>query len=250
MMKKVLMLLMINLYTFRTVQGQQADSSHHPFHFSGSVSVTHNGLSFIPTFSLEKPAAVFNLSMGRKVRFEPELRFGLDGKPWSFLFWWRYSLLNTGKFSLRLGAHPAMNFKSQTVTLNGVPQKAIITRRYVAGELAPVYTISKKLSTGVYYLYSRGLDPGTAKNNHFLAYSLSVSHLRLLRDWYLKVTPQVYYLKLDQQDGYFVTSSFAIAKPGFPFSLGAIINKRVQAAIAGSRDFVWNTTLVYSFSRK
>jgi hypothetical protein len=249
-MKNVLMLLFICLQTCRTVQAQQTDSTRHPFHFSGSVSVTHNGLSFIPTFSLEKPAALFNLSMGRKVRFEPELRFGLDGKPWSFLFWWRYSLPITGKFSLRLGAHPAMNFKSQTVTLNGVQQKAIITRRYLAGEIAPAYAFSKKGSTGVYYLYSRGLDPGSAKNNHFLAINWTVNHLRLVRDWYLKVTPQVYYLKLDQQDGYFVTSSFALAKPGFPFSLGAIINKRIEAAIAGSRDFVWNTTLVYSFSRK
>lgn len=249
-MKKVLIVSIIILHNCLAVQGQQTDSSRHPFHFSGSVSVTHNGLSFIPTFSLEKPAAIFNLSMGRKVRFEPEMRFGLDGKPWSFLFWWRYTPLNTGKFSLRLGAHPAMNFKSQTITLNGVQQKAIISRRYLAGELAPVYAISKNLSTGVYYLYSRGLDPGSAKNNHFLAINWSVSHLRLLRDWYLKVVPQVYYLKLDQQEGYFVTSSFALAKPGFPLSLGAIINKRVQAAITGSRDFVWNTTLVYSFSGK
>lgn len=249
-MKNVIMLLFICLQTCRTVQAQQTDSTRHPFHFSGSVSVTHNGLSFIPTFSLEKPATLFNLSMGRKVRFEPELRFGLDGKPWSFLFWWRYSLLNTAKFNFRLGAHPAMNFKSQTVTLNGVQQKAIITRRYLAGEIAPAYAFSKKMSAGVYYLYSRGLDPGAAKNNHFLAINSTVNHLRLFRDWHLKVSPQIYYLKLDQQDGYFVTSSFALAKPGFPFSLGAIINKRIEAAIAGSRDFVWNTTLIYSFSRK
>lgn len=249
-MKKVLIVSIILLHACLAVQGQQTDTTRQPFHFSGSVSATHNGLSFIPTFSLEKPAAIFNLSMGRKVRFEPEMRFGLDGKPWSFLFWWRYPLLKTGHFSLRVGAHPAMNFKSQTVTLNGVQQKAIISRRFLAGELAPVYTISKNLSTGAYYLYSRGLDPGTAKNNHFLAFNWTVSHLRLIKEWYLKMAPQVYYLKLDQQDGYFVTSSFTIAKPGFPFSLGAIINKRLKADIAGSRDFVWNTTLVYSFSSK
>ena len=249
-MKKKLILFMLCIYQCCAIQSQLPDTTRHPFHFSGSVSVTHNGLSFIPTFSLEKPAAIFNLSMGRRVRFEPEMRFGLDGKPWSFLFWWRYNLPTTGKFSLRLGAHPAMNFKSQTVTLNGTQQKAIITRRYLAGELATAYTFSKKLSTGVYYLYSRGLDPGSAKNGQFLAVNCSVSHLRLFSDWYLKLIPQLYYLKLDQQQGYFVTSSFSIAKPGFPFSLGAIINKRLQADIAGSRDFVWNTTLIYSFSHK
>ncbi len=249
-MKKNFTSLVLLLIIFFTAQSQQADTTRHPFHFSGSVSVTHNGLSFIPTFSLEKPAAIFNLSMGRRVRFEPEMRFGLDGKPWSFLFWWRYNLPTNGKFSLRLGAHPAMNFKTQTVILNGVQQKAIITRRYLAGELAPVYTFSKKLSAGVYFLYSRGLDPGSAKNGQFLAVNCSVSHLRLFRDWYLKLIPQLYYLKLDQQQGYFVTSSFSISKQGFPLSLGAIINKRLKADIAGSRDFVWNTTLIYSFSHK
>ena len=57
-------------------------------HFSGQVTVTNNGISLIPSFSLGEPAALFNLSMGRgRFSFDPELRFALEGKPWSFIFW-------------------------------------------------------------------------------------------------------------------------------------------------------------------
>lgn len=249
-MKRTIVFYLL-LFIVGKLQAQQADTSRRSFQFSGSVSVTHNGLSFIPTFSLEKPAAIFNLSMGRnKARFEPELRFSLEGKPWSFLFWWRYQLLKTGRFSLKVGGHPAMNFRTQQVMLNGQLKNVIVSRRYLAGELAPVFTLSKNLTTGIYYLYSRGLDDGTTRNNHFIALHTGVSHLRLAGNWFLKLVPQFYYLKLDQQDGFFITSSFSVTKTGFPLSLGAIINKRLQSNIAGSRDFVWNTTLVYSFNQR
>ena len=75
------------------------------------MTVTNNGISFIPSFNLGKPAAIFDLTMGgKKLSFEPQFRFALEGKPWSILFWWRYKLLNTDKFQIGLGAHPALSF--------------------------------------------------------------------------------------------------------------------------------------------
>ncbi|MDP9229082.1 MAG: hypothetical protein M3O67_00250, partial [Bacteroidota bacterium] len=106
---------------------QKTDSTKNIFHFKGAVTVTNKGISFIPTFSLGKPAAIFDLSMGkRKLFFEPQLRFSLEGKPWSFLFWWRYKLVTDKKFALTLGAHPAMNFKTESFTVNGVPKTGTV----------------------------------------------------------------------------------------------------------------------------
>ena len=65
---------------------QKNDSTNVPGHFGGAVTVTNNGISFIPNFSLGKPAAIFDLSIGRRLSFEPQFRFALEGKPWSFLF--------------------------------------------------------------------------------------------------------------------------------------------------------------------
>ena len=45
---------------------QKTDSTKSISYFSGAVSVTNNGISIVPTFSLEKPAAIFNLSIAKK----------------------------------------------------------------------------------------------------------------------------------------------------------------------------------------
>ena len=230
---------------------QSPDSTKQSGHFGGAVSVTNNGISLIPTFSLGKPAAIFDLSVGgRKLSFEPQLRFGLDGKPWTFLFWWRYKLASTNRFRLTIGAHPALNFKpSPTTAATGEVNEMLVTRRYVAGELAPNYALTRTVSVGMYYLYSHGLDPGTTKNTHFLTVNTTLSNIRLSNQLFLRVTPQVYYLKLDEQDGFYVTSAVTLTKRNFPLTLSVIVNKTIQTRITASKDFVWNATLMYAFTK-
>jgi hypothetical protein len=72
------------------------DSTKGIHHYGTVVSVTAKGISTIPSFTLGKPAVIFDVAMGtRKLSFESQFRFSLEGKPWSFLFWWRYKLLTT-----------------------------------------------------------------------------------------------------------------------------------------------------------
>lgn len=40
---------------------QKKDSTSNIFHLSGSVGITNNGISIVPSFSLGKPAIQFNL---------------------------------------------------------------------------------------------------------------------------------------------------------------------------------------------
>lgn len=49
------------------------------------------------------------------------MRFALEGKPWSFIFWLQYKAIEIERFSLRLGAHPALNFKTVNMVRNGQP---------------------------------------------------------------------------------------------------------------------------------
>ena len=66
---------------------QRTDSTKAAGYFAGTISVTNNGLSFIPTFSLGDPAALFLLSVGKeRISFDPEFRFSREGKPWTFIF--------------------------------------------------------------------------------------------------------------------------------------------------------------------
>lgn len=229
---------------------QKPDSTQSVLRFGAAASVMHNGISVIPTFSLGKPAAIFDLSLGKKrLSFEPQFRFALEGKPWSFLFWWRYKLVTTNKFRLHIGAHPALNFKTAAVTINEQPGEVITARRFLAGEIAPNYFITKNFSLGMYYLGSHGFEKEVTRATHFLTFNANFSHIQLPRHFFLRFNPQVFYLKMDDQDGFYVTSTLTIAKNNFPLSISAIANKVIRTNITASKDFVWNVALIYSFSK-
>lgn len=65
----------------------------------------------------------------------------------------------------------------------------------------------------------------------------------------MRFSPQVYYLNQDKEDGFYITSTLAFTKRRFPLSVMAIFNKTIETDITGSKDFVWNVSLVYSFSK-
>ena len=218
-------------------------------HFSGAVSVTNNGISLLPTFALGKPAVIFDMSVGKKkLSFEPQFRFSLEGKPWSLLFWWRYKLLETKRFRLNVGAHPAIAFKTVLPTPEN-PNELLVSKRFLAGEIAPSYALTKNSNVGLYYLHSHGFDTGVTKTTHFLAVRGSLSNISLSRQFSLRIDPQLYYLNLDNADGIYMASTFTIARKGFPLSLQSIVNKTIQTNIAASKDVVWNVSLVYSFHK-
>lgn len=52
---------------------QQGDSTKVVAHLSGNAAVTNNGISLIPNFSLEQPAAIFNMSLEKgRFSFDPD----------------------------------------------------------------------------------------------------------------------------------------------------------------------------------
>ena len=213
--------------------------------------MTNNGISFIPTFSLGKPAVVFDMSVGRKLSFEPQFRFALEGKPWSFVFWWRYKLVKTNKFSVGVGAHPAILFRTMiNDTISTLPHEYLRAQRNVAAEISPNYFVGKNVSIGVYYLYGYCLEDYSIKNTHYLTLNAGFSNIRLPGQFFLKFNPQVYYLYLDKEDGFYVSSVVTVANRKFPLSVSALVNKVIKTNIKASKDFVWNVTLTYFFNKK
>ncbi len=220
-------------------------------HVSGAAGITNNGISLIPTFSLSKPAALFNMSIGKsKFSFDTEFTFSLEGKPWYFLFWLRYKLINTEKFRLTAGTHLGLNFKNKVMQVDDDSTSIMITERYWVGELSPNYSITKNISAGVYYLHAKGLDPGTNDAMNFITLNASVSNIKLTNKLFVKIVPQLYYLKIDNTDGFYFTSACTFTKNDFPLSLSSIVNKVIQTHISASKDFTWNVTLIYSFHKR
>jgi hypothetical protein len=183
-------LLHLSYYSF----SQQADSTRQMINLRGSVSVTNNGFSFIPSFTLGKPATVVNLSVGgKRFSFEPELRFALEGKPWSFIFIWRYKLSNTSKFQFTAGTHlPAIAFRTMQVETNGVTRNLLVSQRFLSFELSPTFSLTKNLQVGMFYLYACGIEKEATRNTHFISLSAILSNIRLSDRVFISFNPQSY----------------------------------------------------------
>ena len=149
-----------------------------------------------------------------------------------------------------MGAHPALSFKTIPVTSNGYSKDVIIARRYLAGELSPNYLLSKNISVGIYYLYSYCLEKDVAKNTHFLSFRSNFSNIKLSDQYFIKFAPQIYYLKADKEDGFYINSTMTLAKRNFPISISSVLNKTIKSDVSGSKNFIWNVSLIYSFNRK
>ena len=232
---------------------QEKDSTKHLLNFRGSVSVTNNGFSLVPTFSLGEPAVAtfFNISGKGRLSFEPEFRYSMKFKPWSLVFIWRYKLVRKEKFQLTLGTHlPALNFVSGKVALGGVEQDVIRVRRFFpVVEMIPAYKISENFNLGIFYLFSIGLEKELTKRNHFVSLQPNFNHIPLPKRYYLRFNPQFYYLKLDESSGFYVAGAMTLARQDFPFSISAMMNKAIDSDIS-AKDFDWNVSLNYAFGKK
>ena len=243
--KNLFVLLLIFICGFNT----WAQEATNPLldDFRGSVSVTNNGFSLVPSFSLGDPAFLVDLKFTKgKLSFEPDMRFALEGKPWTFIFWLRYKAIEKERFSLRLGAHPALIFGTANVVRDGQPEDILESRRYLAAEVAPNYRISDKVELGVYYLYGHGFDAGV-KNTHYMSLNTSFTNMYISEKWYFNVSPQAYYLLTDDLKGFYIVGFVSLIKKDFPISISAILNKAIDTEIVPEDDFTWNISLVYSF---
>jgi hypothetical protein len=242
---KVSAIIMLLHFTGITYS-QAPDSTKQLTHFAGSAGITNNGISVVPTFSFDKPAAVFLMSVKKnRLSFEPDVRFPLDLQRGGIALWWRYKILMNGKFRLNTGAHPAINFiKPDSVKENAKGVR--LTQYFLGGEVVPYYVLSKKVNIGAYHLYAHGLQENGPKNVHFVTVNSNFSNLKLTKQLALMWMPQFYYLNIDKKDGFYFTSTVTLLKKDFPISLQSTINKTITTNIPGN-NFAWNLTLFYSF---
>jgi hypothetical protein len=241
--------IIIVLMHFSAITRSQSPDNTKPItHFTGSVGITNNGISVVPTFTFDKPAVVLLMSVWKKrLSFEPDVRFTLDVKRGGVALWWRYKILMNGKFRLNAGAHPAINF-IVTADSAGESKKPVLqTQKFLGAELVPSYMISKNVSVGFYYLYAHGLQLNGPRNVHFITVNSNFSYIKITRQYFLQWTPQFYYLNIDKKDGIYFTSSTTLLKTNSPFSLQSTINKTLKTNIPGDEHFLWNLTLFYTF---
>lgn len=248
---KILLIYVLTNLSWKVQAEEFADSTAKIYHLTAGANVTNNGVSLLPTFTLGKPAAIFDLSVGgEKIAFEPQFRFSLEGKPWSFIFWWRFKLVNNKKFKLSFGTHPSVAFRNfQVFDAKGVPSSILGHQQYWANELAPNYVLSKNVTVGMYYLYSHGLSEGSTNNTHFITLNSAISNIPIVKNVTLRLNPQIYFLKMDDRQGFYTTETLTLSHKKLPFFISSVLNEKLSSDIPGD-DFVWNISLHYLYNIK
>jgi hypothetical protein len=221
---------------------QAVDRARSRTEVTWAISVTNKGISTIPTFTLGKPAASVDASIRRGgFGVNPQFRVRLDGTPWSFLVWGRYRLLDRERPRVRVGAHPALAFRSATVSVNGVAREVMVAQHFAAGELSPSYSLSRNVSVGTYYLYRHGLDADVTRHTQFVAARAGVANLGLPARFVARLHPQVCYLRMDDWDGIYLNSRVPLAKRDLPAQLRALYRRAPNVALNSCCDMPSNS---------
>lgn len=224
----------------------QKDSLKHtePLKASANILITNKGISLFPNLSLGKPAAILSLVVGKKhFYFEPELRWRLNGNPWSYIFWLRYRPNRTEHFSWHIGAHPSYVVRENEVMVNGVTTQRWVAQRNVAGEIVPVWHYSPKFSLALQVLASRGSDTAYGVQRSFYA-SLQprLPNIPISKKFYLGFFPQVFYLELDDKSGEYYSHLLTINVKDLPYYFSSIFTYKLKSTIPGTKT-VWNVGL-------
>jgi hypothetical protein len=246
--QRFFLLIFASFFVFTSLIAQEQAPAKPTGQFGGVITATNNGVSIIPSFTLGRPALLFDLSLsGERFSFDPMLRFGMDGKPWSFVFWGRFKAIKDKPFTLTVGAHPAFIFAERIVKVNGREEKMFVSQRFLAMEIAPMYKFSNRLSMGLYYLRGHGFNPIPPDNSNFIALNTVISGVPVGGGFNMRINPQLFYLKVDDTSGTYFTSNFTVTKPGFPIGFQGLFNQKIKSTIPGD-DFIWNVGLLYLFS--
>jgi len=236
---------------FCAVLHAQDFSQTKELNLSGNINITNNGFSFIPLFSLGKPATTVNLSVsGKRLSFDPQFRFDLDGmRPWSFLFVWHYKLIKKKRFQVRLGSYfPAYAFTKLDYTRNMRAVQVLTPQRFFIWTTYLNYALSKKVNLGLFYLNGRGLEQidQTGRGN-FITLRAGIKNVSLSKTLRIHFNPEIYFLKIDRNQGYYVAQTFSLSHTRFPLSLSTTMNRALNSNI-NAKTFDWNIGINYGFS--
>lgn len=247
---RLLVLLVLLFFCQYLSFAQFVDSTQSPMTFSGNVGFTNNGFSIIPTFSLNDPAFVANLSFRKKnLSFEPDIRLVPNAEKGALIWWVRYRLVDNKKFGFRLGAHPAFTLIRRTDMEDGKTKEITEMLRFLAFEAVPSYQFNKRFGVSAMYLQGNGLQKHGPQLTRVLFLNTNITNIGLGKNLYFNFFPSIYFLSTDDFGGNYLTATGSITHKKWPFSFQSTINQTFRSNIPGNKKFMWNVTLNYNFRK-
>jgi hypothetical protein len=234
--------------TPRSAAAQAGGPSDNPLTVTGSFSATNNGFSFIPAFTLGRPAGIFYLSLERNgFSFNTDVRYALEGRPWSISFISRKRVYRAGRAEVSVGLYyPGLSF-TEARDADDPGSVRVQVEQSVSPEVNLSLRATPILSVGTNYMYYRGIGAGSLRNGHYVAAWTNLGGVDLGRRLRLSASGQLFYLDLDGTGGYYGAANVVLSKQEFPVSLSSMMSKTLDSQIP-SQDFNWNVSVTYRFS--
>lgn len=248
LIKIIALLFLLITFSFNAIS-QSNDSLVYKTEVRGSLSFTNNGFSFIPAFTLDKPAALAYLTVDRgRFSFNADIRYALEGRPWAVAFISRYKLLNTPKKQVSLGLYfPTISFIQTPMFIGRKSTEILEAQQAISPELTAGFPLTKKFTLGGNYLYNKGIGNTFIKNGHYLALWSNLTKVELHNNFQLGINSQIFYLRANDQGGSYVSCQIKLAKKDFPITLSSMMFKTISSNLGG-KDANWNLSLNYNFS--
>ena len=236
------------MLSFQQIAAQKDSSKHKPS-LSGVVILMSNGISQIPAYSLGRPAvsAFFNFTL-KRFSYEPDINYGLDGRPWGMGNTFMYLVIDKEKLKLKSGLALGLAFSYPEVLQNGRMVKINKSERYLIAKFIPSYIFSEKTSVNLIYWNAHNLEAESIKLINFLSVALSISNISASSRVYCSVSPQIFYLNVDGDDGVFFSPVATIGIKNFPLYLSSQVNTTLFTNMSPDPGFKWNIALNYNFS--
>ena len=245
-MKRILLpLLFLFIFTISWSQEQTDSTKSKKLSAEARVSLNSNGIAYIPSFSLDKPAIIgaFSLAKGR-FSYDPVLNYGLDLKPWIIDNWFHYKIIDRPAFEFKTGAVFSAFFSEIELEDESILQ----VQKYLAVEFISTYKFNSNSSLAFTYLLDRGQDPGTV-TGHFFNLQAERSDFQLGKKGLLSASLQLFYINYTgNEDGLFAAVNVSASIRDIPFSLFFQAIQAISSNITPFPEFKWNVGLAYSIS--
>lgn len=245
--ESLLMILIIGLSSAKGI-AQSQDSTKNTVRINGTISVTNNGFSFIPAFTLDKPAGVAIVTISKnRWSFQNQTRYALNGQPWAIAFVSRYKVIDKPQATVTVGMYfPGISFFKTKVIESGTEKQVLQSQQAISPEFNASFPVSKRLMLGVTYLYNRSIGGVPPLNGHYGGIWAALFDLKVAGTVRLGIDTQLFYLNLDGLEGAYTSWNFIISKKGFPITLSSMMFKTIKSNIGG-KDANWNLSLNYVF---
>lgn len=226
----------------------QKDSIRYKPELSGVITLTSNGISQIPAYSLDKPAvsAFFYFKL-KRFSYEPDINYGIDGRPWGMGNSFMYLVLDKKKLKFKSGLALGLAFSYPEVLQDGEMVKINKSERYLIAKLVPSYVISKKTTLSLNYWYGHNLEEKSIDAVNFLSAAVNIANIPIGQKMYFSIFPQVFYLDVDGEDGLFFSPAAAVGIRDFPLYLSSQVNTTLYHNMASDPGFKWNVAINYAF---